>query len=249
MDYDRYLQGVREKDTFTKQDLRQSFIDAGYTLGTASFNNMLHKMVTENVIRRLQKNTYTLDTSKIFYRHIYTDEAIEIATWLHDQFEYLRFVIFETDQLNAFVNHLIAKNVIYVFVEKECLPYIFDVLYNRYQKHVLMDPSLEVLSLYIEMGSIIVLPLVKQYPADKMVFWHENLEKFFVEVVSDPAIMIAFSPGEYPRMFAHAFVTFRINKASLMRYARRRHAEGRIREIIGNVNDHLVLNGIPPIEL
>ncbi|MCD8293749.1 MAG: hypothetical protein LUE27_00675 [Clostridia bacterium] len=236
MDYDRYLQGVLGKDTFTKQDLRQSFIDAGYTLGNTSFTMELQKMVTENIIRRLQKNTYTLDTSKVFYRHIYTDEAIEIATWLHDQFKYLTFVIFELDQLNAFLNHLIARNVIYVFVEKECVSYIFEVLYEKYNRSVLRDPTLDMFGLYFDTNTIVVLPLVKQYPADKMVFWHENLEKFLVDSIAEPTIRTTFSSGEYPGMFRQAFESFRINKASLMRYARRRHADEKLRRIADMAN-------------
>lgn len=243
-DYSKYLQGVQNLDTFSKQDLKKSFIDGGYTLSDASFNLELRKMVTEKYIVREQKNVYSLQTDKLFYRHLYTVEAIEVATWLHNQFENLTFVIFEADQLNTFVNHLIARNVIYVFVEKECVPYIFEVLYERYQRNVLRDPSLDVFSLYFDANTIVVLPLVKQYPVDKMVFWHENLEKFLVDSVAEPTIRTTFSSGEYQRMFKHAFKTFQINIASLRRYAERRHAVEKIQSILdkARVNFRLTAN-------
>lgn len=232
MDYNLCLQGVQNKQTFSKQDLKDSFRAAGYTLGDTAFTVELQKMVTGNYIVREKKNVYSLRTDKTFYRHIYSDEAIELATLLHNRFKGMKFTIFELEQLNRFVNHIIAQNVIYLYVEKDLIPYVFDFLYDKYIGHILLDPTNKEYRLYWNSNLIIVLPLITQYPADKMVYWHESLEKYLVDIVAERIIRSSFADGEYPRIFEQAFRFYQLNTASMMRYAKRRHADEKIKAIL-----------------
>lgn len=232
MDYDRYLQGVRGMDTFTSQQLRQSFSAGGFSQSDATFYRTVSRMVAENVLKRVQNNVYSLDTGKYFYRHIYSEEAIEIAELLHGKFSDLKFTILELFQLNSFANHLIGRNTIYVYAEKELMDSVFAALMQAYPGQVLRDPGLNEYWEYWHDGMIVLLPLISQSPADRMVFWHECIEKFLVDIIADPVVSNPYIDYDLPYIFDNAFSIYSVNKASLMRYAGRRHAVDRIKSIV-----------------
>lgn len=49
----------------------------------------------------------------------YSNDAKEVAEVLGKRFPYLEFTIMDFVQLNEFVNHQLAHNVVYVSVEQE----------------------------------------------------------------------------------------------------------------------------------
>ncbi len=234
IDYSKYLQGVQDNATFTKQDLIKSFRDGGYTLSEASFNKELKRMVINNHIKRERKNVYSLNTHKSFYRHLYSEFAIDVATIMRDKFCGFKFNIFELIQLNGFVNHMIGQNTVYLFTERAYMPFAFSELYDIYPGQVLLDPSLDIYRRYWCGDMIIILPLITQAPVDKMVYWHENIEKFLVDIVAEPLIRTSFADGEYTRIFRTAFEDYQINTSQLFRYAGRRHVDSELRDILNN---------------
>ena len=62
---------------------------------------------------------------------------------IEEQYPELDFRIFELVQLNEFVNHQIAHNVIFVSVESGLGAYVFDSLKERYTGKILLNPSVE----------------------------------------------------------------------------------------------------------
>ncbi len=249
MDYDNYLQVVREMETFTTKELRESFTAGGFTKSDATFYRMLSRMVQENVIRRVRKNVYSMGGGKYMYRHTYSEEAIELASLLHERFTDLRFTILELFQLNSFANHLIGRNTIYVYAEKELFESVFDALKRAYPGSVLRNPTLDEYWDYWHDGMIILLPLISQFPTDKTVFWHECIEKFLVDIIADTVVFNSYFDYDLPYIFDNAFTIYSVNTASLMRYAKRRNADGKIRRIVAAVNERLALNDRPLIEL
>ena len=70
-------------------------------------------MVNDSEIVRVGRNHYCLPNDKRqVYRHDYSELAEEVALQLEEQYPYLNFTIFEFVQMNDFVNHLVAHNVI-----------------------------------------------------------------------------------------------------------------------------------------
>lgn len=55
---------------------------------------------------------------------------------------YLDFRIFELVQLNEFVNHQIAQNMIFVSVEGELEEDVFNTLWENYEGSVLLKPGI-----------------------------------------------------------------------------------------------------------
>ncbi len=237
MDYDNYLQGVQGMETFTTKELRESFTAGGFTQSGATFYRMLSRMVQENVIRRVRKNVYSVGGGKYLYRHTYSDEAIEIAALLHERFTDLKFTILELFQLNSFANHLIGRNTIYVYAEKELFNSVFDALKQAYPGSVLRNPALGEYWDYWHDGMIILLPLISQSPTDKTVFWHECIEKLLVDIIADKVVFNSYMDYDLPYIFDNAFTIYSVNTSALMRYAKRRNADDKIRRIADKANE------------
>ena len=91
-------------------------------------------MVNLGEIIRIGRNRYCLPNGKqIVYNHKYSELAEEVAVYVGEMFPYLDFSIFELTQMNDFVNHLVAHNVIYLSVESDVMDFVFDSLKEKYQ--------------------------------------------------------------------------------------------------------------------
>ena len=74
------------------------------------------------------------------------------------------FRIFELVQLNEFVNHQIAHNVIFVSVESGWGSYVFDSLKDQYVGKILLNPSVEIFHQYWSDDMIVIQKLVSESP-------------------------------------------------------------------------------------
>ena len=128
-----YFRGVHNVTEFTRNELFVSFRQGGYQLSEASFYKKVEDMVNDSEIVRVGRNHYCLPNDKRqVYRHDYSELAEEVALQLEEQYPYLNFTIFEFVQMNDFVNHLVAHNVIFLSVESDTMEFVFDTLKEKY---------------------------------------------------------------------------------------------------------------------
>lgn len=86
-------------------------------------------MVNSGEIIRVGRNRYCLPNDKQqVYTYEYSELAEEVASYIEEQYPYLDFSIFEFVQMNDFVNHLVAHNVIFLSVESDTMDFVFDSL-------------------------------------------------------------------------------------------------------------------------
>ena len=136
-----YFRGVHNVTEFTRNELFVSFRQGGYQLSEASFYKKVEDMVNDSEIVRVGRNHYCLPNDKRqVYRHDYSELAEEVALQLEEQYPYLNFTIFEFVQMNDFVNHLVAHNVIFLSVESDTMEFVFDTLKEKYPGKVLINP-------------------------------------------------------------------------------------------------------------
>ena len=74
----------------------------------------------------------------------------------------MNFVIFESVILNEFLNYQIARNTIYIQIEKDVSSYIFDNLREEYAGSVLYKPGKKDFDRYWTRGCGVVLDLIRQ---------------------------------------------------------------------------------------
>lgn len=80
-------------------------------------------------------------------------------------------------QLNAFVNHLIAHNTVFVYVENELVDFVFDTLHRTYPGQVMLKPTVDSYYRYLVDNEIVVGRLPSETPKGHDVPWHSRLEK------------------------------------------------------------------------
>ena len=114
----------------------------GKIISEASFKLELQKMLKEGTIVRVGRNKYCVSKNGVgIYDYEYSDDAKAVAEILKKKFPYLDFTIMDFVQLNEFVNHQLAHNVIYVSVEEDLGDFVFDALKEKYPGKVLINPT------------------------------------------------------------------------------------------------------------
>lgn len=228
-----YLKGVRNKKSFNRQALLQSFRNGGYELSEASFSKKLASMTKDGELARIGHGMYCFPEKKAKpYEHEYSEFAVEVASFVQAQYPLLDFSIMELIQLNDFVNHQIAHNTVFVSVEADVMQFVFDTLRERFFGKVLVNPTLEVYHQYWSDNMIVINRLRTEAPKNHVTSWHIRLEKLLVDIVADSLLSDSISESEYPNIYEDAFSMYMIDESCLFRYASRRTIYNRIKAMI-----------------
>ena len=140
----RYFEGVKNQKCFSRQQVLQSFRNAGYKLSDSSFYKRFASMVKHGDLARVGNGLYCLPGNNARpYDHEYSDLAIEVASLIQEQYPLVDFSIMELIQLNDFVNHQLSHNVLFLSVESDVIEFVFGMLKNQYFGKVFINPTPE----------------------------------------------------------------------------------------------------------
>lgn len=234
----RYYDGLLDVTRFTRKELLESFRMAGYMLSEASFYKKVEELVKNGQIIRVGRNVYSLpDDKRLVYEYKYSELAEEVAQEIAQQYPYVNFSIFEFVQLNDFVNHLIAHNVIFLSVEAEIMDFVFETLRDKYPGKVLINPTVEIYHQYWSDNMIVLGKLTTEAPKGHKASWHTRLEKLLVDIMAEPLLLASISRAEYPHIYEDAFDRYIVDENGLFRYASRRKVTKKIKELIRKETD------------
>jgi len=234
----RYYDGLLDATRFTRKELLESFRMAGYMLSEASFYKKVEELVKNGQIIRVGRNVYSLpDDKRLTYEYKYSELAEEVAQEIAQQYPYVNFTIFEFVQLNDFVNHLIAHNVIFLSVEAEIMDFVFETLRDKYPGKVLINPTVEIYHQYWSDNMIVLGKLTTEAPKGQKASWHTRLEKMLVDIMAEPLLLASISRAEYPHIYEDAFDRYIVDENGLFRYASRRKVTKKIKELIRKETD------------
>ena len=220
--------------SFSRADLYAIMMESGYQTSDSIVNHLIGRMVHDGAVIRLGRNRYTVANDKKIYHFPHSEKVISLADEIRSAHPYLDFRIFELVQLNEFVNHQIAQNMIFVSVEGELEEDVFNTLWENHEGSVLLKPSIEDLFRYMTEGIIVINKLPSESPKGITDFWDTRLEKMLVDIAVDKLLGKVVYSGEYPAIFQDAFVKYAIDKNVMARYARRRGALDKYRAFLRN---------------
>ncbi len=192
----------------------------------------LRKLLSEGKIIRIGWNQYACAQEKKIYQHDYSSEAVQVADFLYDNYTDLDFRLFELIQLNDFMNHLIAHNTIFVYVENDMLDFVFDSLIRKYPGRTMLKPKADDYFRYLQDNEIVVGRLPSESPKGLEKPWHSRLEKILVDISVDKLLTQIVPQGEYESIFQTAFEQFLLDKNTMIRYAKRRGAADKFESIL-----------------
>lgn len=228
------LDKIGKHNPFARSDLQMVMEECGYHTTDSIANHLLIKMLDSGDIARIGRNRYCVSDSLKTYSFPYSEFASMVADEIIKAHPYLDFRIFELVQLNEFVNHQIAHNIVFVSVEGELEEDVFNTLWENHQGSVLLKPDVEELYRYMTEDMVVIIKLPTESPRGTDVFWGTRLEKMLVDIAVDKLIRKVVYSGEYAAIYQDAFRKYAIDKNAMFRYARRRGALEKYRNFLMN---------------
>lgn len=219
------------KTSFSRKEFISS-MEREYCMTGPQISYDLQKRLDECSIVRIGWDNYSMAGRKNLYKHKYSVAAEEAVREIEDNYTGLLFQVFELIQLNDFMNHQIAHNTIFVSVEKELQESVFDAFRRKYPGRVMLRPSVDEYYRYLQDNEIVVCRLPSESPKGFEDPWKSRLEKIIVDVFTDKLISRIVPEVEKEAILLGAVETYLLDRKTMLRYARRKGSDARIRKIL-----------------
>lgn len=226
------LSRISTAEKFSRQDYILAYKDQFGESNIYTIEYALRKAVSEGEIIHVGRDQYAVSDKRRNYQYKYSEAAVRIASLIREEYPNVDFRVFELTQLNAFVNHLLAHNTIFVSVENDVIDFVFDTLRNEYPGRVMLKPKIEEYYRYLVDDQIVILRLPTETPKGTGEVWHSRIEKILVDIVVDKLLAKIVSPSEYKTIFTEAYERYLIDENTMFRYANRKGAGKKFREWI-----------------
>ena len=125
------IKTLYELSVFNKKTFFDTITDNVGVLSKSTLEKYLKKYLESGEIVRIGRNAYCVRGKLKDYEYDYSGIAVHIAKILNEDFYDLDFRISELYRMNRFLNHQIAHNVIFVFVENLSLTCMYKVIYYK----------------------------------------------------------------------------------------------------------------------
>lgn len=222
-------QALLSIESFTRREFVQAYSAKTGQTSEEVVIYALKKSLKNGTIQRIGRDKYSALGQKRRYRNQYTEESLKAVNQIEQEYDGLSFRVFELFQLNPFVNHQIAHNTIFIYVENGFTDYVFDSLKKVFPGRVLLRPSVKEYYRYLVDNGIVIGKLISETPRGEGSFWHSNLETILVNTVVDKLLQHIIPTSECQNIFKEAFNHYLLDEQSMCRYARRRGAEQKLR--------------------
>lgn len=225
--YEEVLDRIDDKRSYCHKELMDKLRTLKTGLSESTYHWAISKLVRDGALARLGYDSYSLspDFPKDEYVPDYSDIAEGLIRLISEKYPFVKFTVFETVLMNEFLNHLIAQNTIFVQVEKESSIYVFRFLQESGFINVMYKPSKKDFNLYWSKGCVIVTDMISEAPLRADNPHSIMLEKMLVDMSADKLIASTFSKAEFPDIMEQAQSRYRLDKARMLRYARRRNRQ------------------------
>lgn len=220
--------------SFDRSDLQVVMEECGHKTSRSIANHMLETLLATGDVARVGRNKYCVSGSLKTYNFPYSDLAVSLADEIIKAHPYLDFRIFELVQLNEFVNHQIAHNIVFVSVERNLEDDVFNTLWERHKGSILIKPKADELFRYLNEDMVVIMKLPTESPKGLNVFWNTRLEKMLVDIAVDKLIRQVVYAGEYSTIYKDSFSKYAIDRNMMFRYARRRGVLEKYKEFLIN---------------
>ena len=156
------------------------------------------------------------------YSYPHSEEYLDLEKEITDAYPIANFQMWELIQLNDFVNHQIAKNVIFIEVEAMLVDTVYELLHEKYP-YAMIQPTYD--TFYKQRApetDIVIQKLLSEAPTPDAN--HSCvIEKLLVDMLSKKLSGNLIERSEYPRIYEDIFHKYLIDETRMFRYAKRRH--------------------------
>lgn len=194
---------------------------------------MIGDLVKRGKLVHIGRDQYALSgCKKDEFSPVYSQSAVDIKNHIAGKYPAIGFTVFESTLLNEFLNHLIARNTIFIQTERDTSAFIFDFIRENVQPNVLYKPSEKEYSRYWQPDMIIVLDWTSQAPLNLSAPHDITAEKMLVDIYCDKTIRLTYSGSEYKSIVNAVYDRYNVDTVRLLRYAGRRNKTEEIKTFL-----------------
>lgn len=218
--------------TFNRTDLQSIMASNQVNATDSTVNHMIIRLLQNGNIIRTGRNQYAVSGTRKIYQFPHSEQVLLLADEINTTHPFLDFRLFELTQLNEFVNHQIAHNILFLSVEGGLEEDVFSTLWEKHSGSVMLKPGIDDLYRYMTEDIIVIEKLPSESPKGIRAFWDTRIEKWLVDIAVDKLLRKVVYSGEYPAIFQDAVKKYVIDKNVMARYARRRGALDKYRKFL-----------------
>lgn len=242
MNKDAILNELKVIPFFDRKLLLEVIHRQGIDYSKNSLTWLLDKLIAEGNVERTGRNKYRVidysEKAKKVYEPSESERLIEVRKYVIEKYPLVDFCIWETVQLNEFLNHQIANNAIVLEIENKIENMVYSTLREAFGRNVLLKPDEKERMYYQENESIIVLKLVSEAPINRRERHTNTIEKLIVDLEANRLMNASFATSELNQIDQEIFSKYIVDQSKLYRYARRRNAVQRLEKRIEVVRKH-----------
>lgn len=207
-------------------------------VSTSSLYYYLNRMIKRDGLTRLTRGVYSGGSLKSEFKATVTDEMTQVFSILHKALPFADFCLYVGADITPFQHNMAANNILYVETQRDTCDSAFNILKDA-GKAVYVRPDKEMINRYVSLSepAIFVKPLISESPVGLL----DNgmkipmLEKLLVDINADNDFF--YLQGEEAfYIFRNAFERYGINEGKLLRYARRRNLEQKMKGYMEDMN-------------
>lgn len=197
----------------------------------------LSRMVASGELRKHERGKYEISPN--VFIPTWNEKMELLYNTISTAFPFISFCIWDIMDLRRFSHHINNQEIIYIDVEKDGAEAVFHYLQNHKvvgDKVVALSPSIADYERYIgSRPAIVVRQLVSRAPLSDNN--KTTLEKIMVDANIDHDFF-AFQGYEIQRIFRNIYSKVKVNERRLMAYAKRRHGQTIIQQLINNKDNY-----------
>ena len=232
--YDNAVKNMEVGRVYSHQYLISELMRINPELSSSTYNWTINGMIKNGMIVKKGYNEYALPSENVLpvFEPSYSELAENTAEVICKQFPYVQFTLFETVLMNEFLNHMIAQNTVFLQIEKDSSIFVFRHLQESGFKKLMYKPTKRDNDLYWEKDTVIISDLISEAPMKADKSYSIVLEKMLVDMCADKLISATFSKAELPDVFDQVQSRYRLDKAKMLRYARRRNKADEVKKYL-----------------
>lgn len=225
---------LSKNTTYSEEEIFNLIRNNNPSLSESSLKWLIYEMETKNQIQRIGKRKY-ISFGNMYSYEYQSELTKKIDSFLYNEFPSVKAVIWESKQINEWINLLISKNIIFVEIETGIEDIVFDSLKNEFHTElILLNPNDETIYRYMKDDLIVVKSLFSRSPVKKNS--HKLLlEKLIVDLVSDKQLINLLGTSGIEDTILGIKNNYVINIEKMITYAKRRKVLNKLNDIWGGL--------------
>ena len=233
LDINRLTEQLSGKSILSVQDIHAFYKTGEPSIPITTVRWRIFALVQQGILQRIGHGKYSFGKAKHYMPEV-NAQMKQIGQTINERFPFIKYCQWELSPVNAFAQHLINFNVLFVDVERDAMESVYYELKETESKVMLVQNLYDNISEFAD--NVIVRPLVTESPIAKIEnVYVASLEKILVDLYSDKEF-VSFQGNEIYHIFERAFEAYTINEQTMLRYAGRKTKREEIETILKTIN-------------